>query len=158
MKRWVKLVSAAGILFSAFLSASIFAHHAHTQSPPAIMYGTAKPGDKVEAFIRGKACATVTAGHDGYWKMQISEGGRCEARDGDQIRFTLNGKPTPQIEIWRSGGAPKTVSSGVVLTAYERSSSVAGSGLIYPSSPWIVVMIGAFLLAGIAGFRAMNMR
>ncbi len=162
MKGLVRVGSLAGLLAVAFLSASIFASSAHAQNPPATMYGTAKAGDKVEALVGGRVCATATAGADGFWMMQIAEGGACGAKDGDTISFTLNGAAAAQTETWKAGGAPKTVATGVALSASGVVPPKTGNAGLLPtggaSSPWFALMLGAFALAGLAGARAMTGR
>ena len=157
-KGLVRLGSVAGLLAVALMSATIFASTAHAQNPPATMYGTAKAGDKVEALIGGKVCTTATAGADGFWMMQIPEGGACGAKDGDTISFTLNGGAAAQTETWKAGGAPKTVATGVALTGGGVVPPKTGNAGLLPtggaSSPWFALMLGAFALAGLAGARA----
>lgn len=157
MKRPVRIVVIFALFLAGFLAGGVFAH-GQIANPPVTMYGTAKAGDRIEALIKGRVCAQATAGADGFWKMRIPSGGKCGAKEGDTIRFTLNGSPTPEFEVWESGGVPKVVRTGVVLTTYEQKALAKGSGLIYPGSPWIVVMLGAFTLAGIAGMRAIKTR
>src|SRR5215207_6255470 len=87
-KGLVRLSSAAGLLAVAFMTATLFASTAHAQNPPATMYGTTTAGAKVEALVGGRVCQTVTAGAaDGFWQMQIPEGGTCGAADGAAITF-----------------------------------------------------------------------
>jgi hypothetical protein len=161
-KSLVRLGSVAGLLAVAFISASIFASTASAQNPPATMYGTAKAGDRVEALIGGRVCTSATAGADGFWMMQIPEGGACGAKDGDTISFTLNGAATAQTETWRAGGAPRTVATGVTLTTTGVTPPKTGNAGLLPaggaSSPWFALMLGAFALAGLAGARAMTAR
>ncbi len=162
MKGLVRVASLAGLLAAAFLSASMFASSAHAQNPPATMYGTAKAGDKVEALVGGKVCASATAGADGFWMMQIAEGGACGAKDGDTISFTLNGAAAAQTETWKAGGAPKTVATGVTLSSSGVTPPKTGNAGLLPtggaSSPYFALMLGAFALAGLAGARAMTGR
>jgi hypothetical protein len=164
-KSLVRLGSVAGLLAVAFMTATIFASSAYAQNPPATMYGTAKAGDKVEALIGGKVCATATADSTGFWQMQIAEGGTCGAAAGATISFTLNGGSTAQTETWNAGGAPKTVATGVTLTAggvTPPTPPKTGNAGLLPSggasSPWFALMLGAFALAGLAGARAMSER
>lgn len=157
-KGLVRLGSVAGLLAVALMSATIFASTAHAQNPPATMYGTAKATDKVEALIGGKVCTTATAGSDGFWMMQIPEGGACGAKDGDTISFTLNGSAAAQTETWKAGGAPKAVATGVALTSSGVTPPKTGNAGLLPTgsstSPWFALMLGAFALAGLAGARA----
>lgn len=168
-KGLARLSSVAGLLAVAFMTAAIFASTAHAQNPPATMYGTTTAGAKVEALIGGKVCQTVTAGADGFWQMQISEGGTCGAADGAAISFTLNGAACTATETWKAGGAPKVVATGASLTAATCTGAAAGvtppktgnAGLLPSggaSSPWFALMLGAFALAGLAGARAMTGR
>jgi len=169
-KGLVRLSSAAGLLAVAFMTATLFASTAHAQNPPATMYGTTTAGAKVEALVGGRVCQTVTAGAaDGFWQMQIPEGGTCGAADGAAITFTLNGAGCTATETWKAGGAPKTVATGVALTA---ATCTGAGGAVTPpktgnagllpsggaSSPWFALMLGAFALAGLAGARAMTGR
>ncbi len=84
-------------------------------NPPATFYGLARPGDRVEANIGGTSCASATAGADGFWMMQVPEGGACGAKEGAIVRFTLNGSPSPVFEVWRAGGGPKSIAAGIDL-------------------------------------------
>jgi len=164
MKSLVRLGSVPGLLAVAFMTATIFASTAHAQNPPATMYGTATAGAKVETLIGGKVCTTATAGADGFWQTQITEGGVCGAANGATISFTLNGVGCSQTETWNAGGAPKTVATGVTLTGCAGSVSPpkTGNAGLLPSggasSPWFALMLGAFALAGLAGARAMTGR
>jgi hypothetical protein len=161
-KGLVRLGSVAGLLAVALFSASVFASTAHAQNPPATMYGTAKAGDRVEALIGGRVCQSATAGADGFWMMQIAEGGACGAKDGDTISFTLNGAAASQTETWKAGGAPRTVATGVTLTASGVTPPKTGSAGLLPTgsatSPYFALMLAAFALAGLAGARAMTGR
>lgn len=161
-KSLVRLGSVAGLLAVAFMTAAIFASSAHAQNPPATMYGTAKAGDKVETLIGGKVCTTATADTTGFWQTQIPEGGACGASGGATINFTLNGAAAAQTETWNAGGAPKTVATGVTLTAGGVTPPKTGNAGLLPSggasSPWFALMLGAFALAGLAGARAMTGR
>lgn len=163
-KALVRIGSVASLLAAAFMAASLFASSANAQNPPATMYGTSTAGARVEALIGGRVCTTATAGADGFWMMQIPEGGACGAKDGDTISFTLNGAPTTQTETWRAGGAPRNVAQGVSLTAGAATVTPpkTGNAGLLPSggasSPWFALMLGAFALAGLAGARAMTGR
>ena len=168
-KGLVRLSSVAGLLAVAFMTATLFASTAHAQNPPATMYGTTTANASVQALVGGRVCQTVTAGGDGFWQMQIPEGGTCGAADGATITFNLNSAGCSATETWKAGGAPKTVATGVALTA---ATCTGAGGAVTPpktgnagllpsggaSSPWFALMLGAFALAGLAGARAMTGR
>lgn len=153
---------AVGFLAVAFLSSSIFAVAQSDPHPPMIVYGTSNAGDKVEAIIDGKVCALATALADGFWQMQIPEGGKCNAKEGATIGFTVNGVTANETEVWKAGGAPKSVATGITLTTPSATPQKAGNPGLLPSgsraSPWFALMLGLFALASLAAARAMITR
>ena len=143
------------------LSAAAFATTAAAQNPPATYYGTAEAGDEITATIDGTECASATAGADGFWQLQVAEGGACGAADGDTVGFTINGTEAAETEIWQAGGAPSNVSEGVTLTAGGGGGGVTppstgNAGLLTDaasSSPLLALALGVAALATLAGAR-----
>jgi hypothetical protein len=161
----IRLGAAIGLLVVALSASSMFASTTHAQNPPATFYGTARSGDRIEALIGGRVCTSTTAGADGFWMFTVDEGGACGATEGATVTFTLNGRAANETEIWKAGGAPRNVASGVTLTASTAATvtppSTGNAGLLPQggaSSPWLALMLGAFALAGLAGARAVTGR
>ncbi|MCC6236147.1 MAG: hypothetical protein IT299_01085 [Dehalococcoidia bacterium] len=86
------------------------------------------PGDRVEASIGGRTCATTTVAPDGYWLLLVPEGGACGAKDGDTVSFRVNGQSTSPTAIWKAGGTPADQSRGIVLL-------VASGPTVVPTVP-----------------------
>ena len=93
---------------------------------PTVLYGAGlAPGQKVEAFIDGKSCASTTASPKGEWVMQIPVDAPCGPKPDAAITFTLDGKPvtaTPAA-TWQSGGIP----TASIRTGYSLTASGSGS-------------------------------
>lgn len=85
-------------------------------NPPATYYGTARPSDTIEALVRGLTAVSAVAGADGFWMMQLPEGGVSGVRDGDEVSFRVNGLATNHREVWKAGGAPRDVRFGVPIS------------------------------------------
>lgn len=84
-------------------------------NPPFTAYGIGvQPRAVVGARVRNVEVSRVTAGHDGFWLMQIPQA-HPFPREGDVIHFYLNGAPTAVLETWRAGGAPRDAARGVSL-------------------------------------------
>ena len=142
------------------LSAVAFATSASAQNPPATFYGAAESGDVITATIDGTECASATAGADGFWQMQVLEGGTCGASDGDTVGFTVNGTPANETETWQAGGAPSNVANGVSLTPGEEEPvtppETGNAGFLLDaatSSPVLALALGLAALTTLAGAR-----
>jgi hypothetical protein len=89
------------------------------QSPPAVFYGAGLcAGDKVEAFVAGKSCATATVNAAGQWSISIHPSAACGPTEGAAVTLTVNGKTatvSPPVQ-WKSGGLPPDVANGYALT------------------------------------------
>jgi hypothetical protein len=93
--------------------------------PPFTAYGSGlERGDVVEAYIDGAPCGSTVADERGQWLLRIEAGGRCVAREGSPFSFTLNGRSTSAAEIWRAGGAPQDVRTGITLNASSDRSTL----------------------------------
>lgn len=86
---------------------------ASAQTPPATYYGTAGAGDTIEASFNGSACASTTAGADGFWKLTVATGGACGISEGGSLAFLRNGADSGARETFKPGGVPSNVVSGV---------------------------------------------
>lgn len=111
-KSRVCLVSLLLAVGAAWLSATAAAQ---AQSPPASYYGTAEPGDTIEALHMGTACAQATAGPDGFWSLRVSAGGACGIAEGGTLAFFRNGLESSAVEIFKPGGVPADIAGGVNL-------------------------------------------
>lgn len=163
----IRLGVAVGLVVVALSAASMFASPTQAQNPPATFYGTARSGDRIEALIGGRVCTSTTAGADGFWMFTVDEGGACGATEGATVTFTLGARACTETELWKAGGAPRNVASGVTLSnctagaATVTPPSTGNAGLLPQggaTSPWLALMLGAFALAGLAGARAMTGR
>lgn len=91
-----------------------------------IAYGTGlSVGDVVGVYIAGKYCGDIVASEDGSWVGQVGPDGAdasaCDAADGDELAFTLNGKPTNETETYSTGGLPADVANGISLSLAKRA-------------------------------------
>ena len=86
-------------------------------TPPASFYGTAGPGDIIEARFNGVVCASATVGADGFWSFQVPSGGACGVSEGGALAFFRNGANTGSVETFKSGGVPASISGGVNVGA-----------------------------------------
>lgn len=88
---------------------------ASAQTPPATYYGTTGAGDGVEALHNGVACASTTAGNDGFWKLTVAPGGACGVSEGGALAFHRNGTDSGARETFKPGGTPSNVAAGVAI-------------------------------------------
>jgi hypothetical protein len=158
-KGLVRLGTAFGLSAMLLGLSAAFATSTYAQNPPATFYGTAEAGDEITATIDGEECASATAGADGFWQLQVPEGGDCGASDGDTVGFTLNGTAAEETETWQAGGAPSNVAEGVTLTPGEEGPTPPATGnggfLVNDatSSPVLALALGLAALATLAGAR-----
>ena len=158
-KGLVRLGTAFGLAAMLLGLSAAFATSTNAQNPPATFYGTAESGDVITATIDGTECASATAGADGFWQMQVLEGGDCGASDGDTVGFTLNGTAANETETWQAGGAPSDVANGVSLTPGEEEvvpPDTGNAGFLVndaTSSPVLALALGLAALATLAGAR-----
>lgn len=107
----------------ATLASAALASRADAQFLPAVLYGGGlKSGQKVEALIDGKVCASTTASAQGEWVMQVPADAPCGPKPGSAILFRVDGAlaaPAPAAE-WQSGGIPSAnVAKGYTLFVDE---------------------------------------
>jgi len=157
-KGLVRLGTAFGLAAMLLGLSAAFATSTYAQNPPATFYGTAEAGDEITATIDGTECASATAGADGFWQLQVPEGGDCGASDGDTVGFTINGAAAEETETWQAGGAPSDVANGVSLTPGEGVTppSTGNAGFLVneaTSSPVLALALGIAALATLAGAR-----
>ena len=176
-KGLTRLVLAAGLFAFVLGLAGALANTAYADhQPPAVFYGTdTSAGDEVEAFIDGVSCGSATATADG-WVIQIDDGTACEAADGDDVSFTLNGTAVEEHETWTSNGSPADIAAGTTLTAMSGApmpSPPDTSGAPAPSppdtgnaglagatgsAPWLALSLGVLSLVVLAGARTVTER
>lgn len=93
-----------------------------TGSPAATFYGTVGPGQHVVALIHGTPCGEpAVANADGFWQLQVSDGGPCSPADGDEVQFSVDGGAATGKETWTPAGAPRNVADGVDLRSGENA-------------------------------------
>lgn len=146
------------VLALAILASMATVGSAEAQFLPAIVYGGGlKTGQKVEAFIDGKACASTTASARGEWVMQIVVDAPCAPKPGAAITFKVDGaSATSSPEAtWQSGGIPTgSVKSGYTLTFGAGSGSTDSTsedGEGGGSNAALFVGIGVVLIAAVGG-------
>jgi hypothetical protein len=157
-KGLVRLGTAFGLSAMLLGLSAAFATSTYAQNPPATFYGTAEAGDEITATIDDEECASATAGADGFWQLQVPEGGDCGASDGDTVGFTINGTAADETETWQAGGAPSDVANGVTLTPGDDVTPPAtgNAGFLVndaTSSPVLALALGLAALATLAGAR-----
>ncbi len=109
--------SLARVAFSLFALFAAFAtvQSVSAQTPPATYYGYAGAGDAVEARHNDVACASTTAGGDGFWKLTVAPGGACGVSEGGSLAFSRNGVDSGARETFKPGGTPSNVAAGVTV-------------------------------------------
>jgi hypothetical protein len=87
-----------------------------TESPPDTMYGSGlSDGDRVQVLDGAKSCGSTTADRNGQWIIWIAAAAPCKPAQGDHLTFMLNGTPMGAEEVFKVGGAPAKVATGVDL-------------------------------------------
>ena len=93
---------------------------AHAQNVAMTLYGPAESADsEIVISVDGVECTTasVQANGDGYlWLATVGGDDGCEASDGSEVSFTVNGYAANETVSWESAGAPEDVANGITLT------------------------------------------
>lgn len=97
------------------LASMVAAGTASAATPPATYYGTTGSGDTVEARYNDVACASATAGADGFWQLTVTSGGACGVSEGGTLAFYRNGADSGARETFRPGGVPSNIAGGVAV-------------------------------------------
>ena len=172
-----RLGGVAGVLVSLLLLGLVASSSAaHAQNPPFTAYGAGAnavtAGDTIGAHIDGVSCGTATANSSGEWVLAISETAACSPVSGDTVTFSLNGSAVGGTETWSAGGVPTDVAEGVSLTAAAVVAPAAApaaapappdtgnAGLMAEQggSTWLLLSLGALVLATVAGARVVTGR
>ena len=105
---------------------------AHAQNVAMTLYGPADSADsEIVVFVDGVECATasVQASGDGFlWLATVGGDDGCEASDGSEVSFTVDGQAANETVSWESAGAPEDVANGITLTVAEMDGGEEGMG------------------------------
>lgn len=109
-------MAAALVVTTVMLSGGI----ASAQSAPATLYGKGAPlkaGDRLEASIGGRACASTTVTAAVEWVIQIPVAAPCGPTDGATVAITVNGLAAMVIPapVWKIGATPPDQANGYVI-------------------------------------------
>lgn len=88
-------------------------------TPPATYFGLIGPGTIVRAVNVdcGIECGSTTADGAGEWLIVVDRSAPCLPSPGHTIAFSLDGQLTGHSEVWRPGGAPENLATGIALVA-----------------------------------------
>ena len=105
---------------------------AHAQNVAMTLYGPADSADsQIVVFVDGVECTTasVQASGDGFlWLATVGGDDGCEASDGSEVSFTVDGQAANETVSWESAGAPEDVANGITLTVADMGDGDMGDG------------------------------